>query len=645
MRSLFSGIFFISLILLSFSCVTTDMQEKQSEHTLRFPGPAQANEILISWEKSIVDKNKDLFLSLFHQPVIEYINSLGDEIVFTNRENVAYFRFEYFGDLGNPEDYQLPGKPDEFNGGEWGYFYKFSHHDPDEILEMISISRDNMGVWGIDWVKYIALTPGPYVTNQLAACADLNDDGFLTEEDDWLYGRLQWELFKGPHPVDSFMDEYFDKNRDSIISSDELVYAADTLIVKAMVFSRQAFGYEVPEKDYNGDSVIDKDDIYAMRNLVLRGNLSEPDFHEMARDFWWVALPDFLLSSTPREVNSYLDYLGDGDGNGLISREEQQLMESTFTIYKTERNYFHDALDRNRDGELQWNELNLAMMISAKNRSYIDLTAPPYPANTPLDKLLDLSGDAMIDADEIKTLTELIVSADGNLLPEGILRNLIDSDRDHKIASHEIQRFKADYFYPRAVNPGDTIDYESDADSNGYIDIQEVGLVAGYAGGSLVSTIDKRITALSLREDNGSEGNSKKKLPLGKSIVVLDVDTENSSVVPETGKILRVFIENAFINRGGAPVLDRENLGALTEEMNLQASGLVDEATAVQLGKLIGAELVGKASLSELNGVIYLNLKLIEVETAEILSSTIANMELEGDFFNLAHDAVRMVDY
>lgn len=648
MNSRFALVFYIILSFLLSACASNteasiDGDSEAADTSLEYPGPEEANEVLHLWEQAIRNRDENLFKKLMHNPEIVYENAIGEEIVFSNIENALVFRFDYFKDLGPTENYLLPYKAGDFND-EWGYFYRFEHTYPKNVLEFLTISNQS-GEWGIDWVKYVALKPGSFVTNKLQNQADLNDDGFLTKDDNWTYGQLIKQLFTKPHSVESYLDEYFDRDKDSFIDEDEISHAVDILAIKAMTFSKKTFDYPIPKVDYTGDGYIDNDDITAVKDLIMSFELTEQQLDKILGDVWWIALPDFLLESVPREVNSYLDYIGDGNEDGMIDHDEQDIIESTFTMNATDQNYFFRSLDRNKDGELGWNELNLAMQISAKRGDYRDITPPPYPANTPLDKLLDKSGDFMIDSYEIESAVNLFANTDDQISVSDHLFKMVDENLNGKLEEEEIQRFKADYFYPREVDNRRNLDRASDIDKDGYVTLMEIGISAGFAGGSLVSTLDERIERkVMITEDQYSSADTESVLPIeGTRLAVINIDTSDSSLDPKAGKILRMFIETSFIQIGEVTLIERNDLMNLFDEMNFQMSGLVDESSAVEMGKMAGADVIGQGSISEYSGNFYLNLKLIKVESSEILASSMAITGSEMDFNTLAQDAVRML--
>ena len=66
-------------------------------------------------------------------------------------------------------------------------------------------------------------------------------------------------------------------------------------------------------------------------------------------------------------------------------------------------------------------------------------------------------------------------------------------------------------------------------------------------------------------------------------------------------------------------LVERENIQYLLDELNLQASGHVDQATAVRMGKLLGAHAMVFGSIIVANKKITLSARVVKVETSEIL--------------------------
>jgi hypothetical protein len=125
-----------------------------------------------------------------------------------------------------------------------------------------------------------------------------------------------------------------------------------------------------------------------------------------------------------------------------------------------------------------------------------------------------------------------------------------------------------------------------------------------------------------------------------KKLAVVTLNVGTSQVDDETATGIVVFVENAFVNVGKVKVVDRANIQAIFEEFEFQATGVIDENTAVEIGKLSGADIIVIGSINRVGGVFYLNIKLIAVQTAEIIGSSIAQAEDATGFLEMANQAV-----
>jgi TolB-like protein len=79
-------------------------------------------------------------------------------------------------------------------------------------------------------------------------------------------------------------------------------------------------------------------------------------------------------------------------------------------------------------------------------------------------------------------------------------------------------------------------------------------------------------------------------------------------------------------------VVERENIQHLVDEQNLGASGRVDGATAAKVGKLVGARYAVMGSFIDLYGDFQVDLRVVNVETSEIIKTEKARMTREHLF-------------
>lgn len=87
-------------------------------------------------------------------------------------------------------------------------------------------------------------------------------------------------------------------------------------------------------------------------------------------------------------------------------------------------------------------------------------------------------------------------------------------------------------------------------------------------------------------------------------------------------------------------VVEREQIQKLTDEQNLGASGRVDAATAAKVGKLVGAKFAVTGSFIDNMGTWRLDIRLINVETSEIMKTEAAT-GAQDKLFGLISDVAQ----
>jgi hypothetical protein len=85
-------------------------------------------------------------------------------------------------------------------------------------------------------------------------------------------------------------------------------------------------------------------------------------------------------------------------------------------------------------------------------------------------------------------------------------------------------------------------------------------------------------------------------------------------------------LESAIVGGGKLVVVDRANLDKVREEQGFQLSGEVDDESAKSIGKLLGAGAIVTGSLADLGDVYSLTLKTINIETATVAVSYLADL-------------------
>ncbi|HJQ67043.1 MAG TPA: CsgG/HfaB family protein [Gemmatimonadales bacterium] len=79
-------------------------------------------------------------------------------------------------------------------------------------------------------------------------------------------------------------------------------------------------------------------------------------------------------------------------------------------------------------------------------------------------------------------------------------------------------------------------------------------------------------------------------------------------------------------------VVERENIQRLVDEQNLGSSGRVDAQSAARIGKLVGARYAIMGSFIDLYGDFRVDVRVVNVETSEIIKTEKASMQREHLF-------------
>lgn len=135
--------------------------------------------------------------------------------------------------------------------------------------------------------------------------------------------------------------------------------------------------------------------------------------------------------------------------------------------------------------------------------------------------------------------------------------------------------------------------------------------------------------------------------PQWRTVVLPPADSSPSSFSNTAG--LDDYAGMALLRTGRFSLIDRSVVDQLLEEQEFSYSGVVDQATAVQLGKLLGAEAVMTISIGRIFHDDFwddepaqrdasLHVKIISVETAEVLYTSTGN----GSSFDGADNALKM---
>lgn len=106
------------------------------------------------------------------------------------------------------------------------------------------------------------------------------------------------------------------------------------------------------------------------------------------------------------------------------------------------------------------------------------------------------------------------------------------------------------------------------------------------------------------------------------------------------GKAVSAMLVTELIGREGIRVIERAQLQDLLTEQRLSLSGRVDEGTALEIGKLVGAQYVIHGQVTSIADNLRMDMRAVDVATSEILEV----QKLSGRTDDLLDVVVKMAD-
>ncbi len=91
--------------------------------------------------------------------------------------------------------------------------------------------------------------------------------------------------------------------------------------------------------------------------------------------------------------------------------------------------------------------------------------------------------------------------------------------------------------------------------------------------------------------------------------------------IPEAGAIIAEWLTTALNKTGAFEVYERLSLDRLMEEHKLGMSGLLDEATIAEIGRLRGVQAIVTGSVSKFGDIVSVTARVMDVTTAKIIST------------------------
>lgn len=123
-------------------------------------------------------------------------------------------------------------------------------------------------------------------------------------------------------------------------------------------------------------------------------------------------------------------------------------------------------------------------------------------------------------------------------------------------------------------------------------------------------------------------------------LAVLDFKTVGGS--RELGNGAAEILRTTLYETGRYIVVERDMLNEVLKEQKLGASGAVNQATAVGIGKLLGAQVVAVGSVVKLGETYTLNIRFVNVGTGEVLAGKKLTAKSSDDIPKLCSQMVKV---
>jgi TolB-like protein len=131
-----------------------------------------------------------------------------------------------------------------------------------------------------------------------------------------------------------------------------------------------------------------------------------------------------------------------------------------------------------------------------------------------------------------------------------------------------------------------------------------------------------RLVQVQIRKLADKMAEAIKGLPDGKyGLVAVTTFSESGKLArdKELGKLVSVELMTYFKKEHGLDLVERDKLDKVLKELEVQQSGLIDDATAVKIGKMVAAEALVVGTVSEAGADFIVNARVVAVDTARVL--------------------------
>ncbi len=115
------------------------------------------------------------------------------------------------------------------------------------------------------------------------------------------------------------------------------------------------------------------------------------------------------------------------------------------------------------------------------------------------------------------------------------------------------------------------------------------------------------------------------------TVAIADFSTaEGAARTRQLGKALPILVQEVLTTRSYIKIVEREKIESVSKEIALGQSGLIDEATAQEAGRLVGARYIITGSVAELGAYFVVSGRIIDVTTGFVAASALEEIGREN---------------
>ena len=135
-------------------------------------------------------------------------------------------------------------------------------------------------------------------------------------------------------------------------------------------------------------------------------------------------------------------------------------------------------------------------------------------------------------------------------------------------------------------------------------------------------------------------------LAFAQDVTIAVFDFENNGLKPHEVRQLSTRLESESVKNGGFKVVERSKIDEILKEQKLQMSGIIDKKYLIDIGEMLGAELIVLGNVGKVGNIYTVSARIVNSKTAEILRSanydtgtSISNLLTVG-MANIAHKLI-----